>query len=170
MILRTADPREGELRSWLVNRIGATDESALTSWLWSHHKHAFSYLEALEAVVLQTAEAGPSFVHGLMDHVRKPKTQRDLETEIIAWFIPLAKAAAATVVRNGGAPYVAQQEAQQLGAALLEKITGMFPDKHEATLRGAAMTAFTHGSGGFTINAARLSKALLDPDPLPKAY
>ena len=170
MILRTANPDEVELRSWLVNRIGAADEATLTSWMWSHHKHAFPYLDALAAVVQQTAEAGPSFIHGLLDHVRKPKAQRDLETEILSWFIPLAKAAAATVIRHGGSRTVAQKEAQQLGAALLEKVTAMFPDKHEATLRGAAMTAFTHGEGGFSINAARLSKALLDPDTLPKAY
>jgi hypothetical protein len=167
MILRTRDPRERELRKQLINYVGEQDQRVLVRWIWENHRASgLDYVDALSAIVQQTGEHGPSFVHNLLDFAKKSQEVREIEQQLLAWASPKLRAAATVVLGHRGDPYVAQEEFRQLGEQLEGFLRGLFPSAHRAAVRGAILMTLKHEGGGFTLDVASLVNTMHMEDPL----
>lgn len=175
MLLRcTTSPEsadELELRKWLVDKFGETDEETLARYVWENHKgRGVEYLQVLAAFVRETAANGTGFVRKLLDGAAKPLEQRQAEIELLAWWTPRKDAAIAKVNRYRGEDQkkAAREEYDALVRGLIWTVHQMWPDKHRATVKGAVLAAFVHDEdgGNYTFEVSRLVGALANPDPL----
>lgn len=173
MILRCLTEQESkderELRVWLALNIGETDEATLTEWVWSnHHGSGIKYLEALAAIIQQTATRGREYVNGLLEMARKPRARREAEMDLLQWWIPLSNRAIAKVkdCKAEDRAAAAHEEFGGLIELLTAKLHAMFPDKHRATIRGAVAVAFVKAPTGWEFDASRCITACTQEDPL----
>ncbi len=154
-------------RKWLDDYFGPTDAAALVRVVWDNHFHNYPFGPALGALVEQTATEGPAFARTLLDTAQKRAEAATMQ-EILGWFMPRAGRAAAAIRKHAGDPAVIAAESRELAAELFDEVCRLWPGTHEATCRGALLTAFTHAGGAFSLNAQKLVATLGRPDPLPK--
>ncbi len=167
MILLTNNPAERELRSWLINAIGEEDQRVFVEWVWDNHRASgVSYVDALAAIVQETGERGPGFLHNLLDFAKKPKEVRELEQQIIAWANPKIRAAAAVVAGHRGDQDVARDQQQTFADEFVSFLRRLFPHTHRAAMHGAVVSTLKNENGAFTLDVAGLVKSLRMDDPL----
>lgn len=171
-ILRSTTPHEAdaerELRAFLINLLGPTDEQRLTQWLWEQHPGP-TYLEILAGLVRECSASGRGrafFDEGIFDLLNKPKERREAEIEIGVWARRELERSITVVRGHRGDPEVARAEFDRLCHALEEKLWSMFPRLHRATMKGSIVSAFTHEGGKYQLNIARLVESLMAQDPL----
>lgn len=167
MILRTNDPNEKKFRTILANILGDEDEADLTRWVWENEKGSgVGFVRALAAMAEQSQFRGPQFAKNCLEFARKPKEVREAEKELLEWFNVHAARAITVVKEHNGDRHVADDQFNMLCYGLQEKLREMWPNKHRATVKGAMLSAFTHASGTFQFEVARLVKVMMEKDPL----
>ena len=167
-ILISDDPREPVFRQRLVDMLGAEDARQLVGWVHeTHRSQGITFADALSIVLNGIDRQGLSFAHNLLEVAWKPRDVREAEMEILDWARPRIERAAATVLGHRGDAVVAKREFADLAVELMEKLHRLFPDSHEATLRGAVVLALKHEGGQFTLNVAELVTAARTPVPWP---
>ena len=167
MILYSADPREPALRQKLNDLLGSTDAATLVRWVKeTHAAQEISFGDALALIVEQSEIQGIKFAHNLLEVAYKPREIREMELAIFGWAKPRIEKAAAVVLGHRGNQEVAKKEYADLCVGLMEKLHHLFPDKHDAVLRGAVVLAFTHKNGQFSLDTAALVKAVNTPMPM----
>lgn len=168
LLLLSADPAEPVHRRALENMLGEADADTLVRWLWENHANRLqpTFGQVLEAVTKQTMVKGPAFAHNLLDFAKKPEHVQEAELELMQWITPRINEAAVKVQGHRGDPDVARAEFDDLCYRLEEKLCRMWPGKHRATMKGAIICSFEHKNGAFSLNVAKLVKALNLRDPL----
>lgn len=173
MLLRStleADAKdERELRTWLINEIGEADQLTLVDWVWENHRgnnDGITFVDALAAIVRQTGTHGRGFLNNLLDFAKKPKEIREAEQAILGWIKPRIEKAASVVLGHRGDAQVKREQFHELCSDLEAFIHRAYPLVHRATVKGAIVSAMSNTGTAFSLNVARLVKALTITDPL----